>query len=205
MEAEAETGTVAEPPVDLVTRLLTRSDHRPRRPPSITTGRSASRALSAARCLRRTSSRPHRPDPGGRRRAGLAASGHDGGVLRFVLNVLWLVFGGGIILALGYGVAALLCFALVVTIPFGVASLRLASYSLWPFGRTLVPKPGAGIASGVANVLWLLLAGWWLALSHIVAGLALCVTVIGIPFGVANFKLVPAALWPLGQEIVESP
>lgn len=122
-----------------------------------------------------------------------------------MLNVLWLVFGGGIVLALGYGVAALICFALVVTIPFGVASLRLASYSLWPFGRTLVPKPGAGIAPGVANVLWVLLAGWWLALSHIVAGLALCVTVIGIPFGVANFKLVPAALWPLGQEIVESP
>lgn len=141
----------------------------------------------------------------GRRATGLAAGGHDGGVLRFVLNVLWLVSGGGIVLALGYGVAALICFALVVTIPFGVASLRVASYSLWPFGRTLVPKPGAGIASGVANLLWLLLAGWWLALSHIVAGLALCVTVIGIPFGVANFKLVPAALWPLGQEIVESP
>ncbi|GGM66056.1 hypothetical protein GCM10011608_59200 [Micromonospora sonchi] len=122
-----------------------------------------------------------------------------------MLNVLWLIFGGGLMLAIGYGIAALICFVLVVTIPFGVASLRLASYSLWPFGRTLVPKPGVGVASGVANVIWVLLAGWWLALSHIVAGVGLCLTIIGIPFGVANFKLVPAAIWPLGQQVVPAP
>lgn len=83
-------------------------------------------------------------------------------VIRFLLNLLWLVFGGGFVLALGYGVAALICFVLVVTIPFGVASLRLASYSLWPFGRTIVRKPGAGLPSGLANVLWVVLAagGW---------------------------------------------
>lgn len=130
---------------------------------------------------------------------------HPGSMIRLVLNVLWLIFGGGIVLAFGYFVAALICFVLVVTIPFGVASLRLASYSLWPFGRTLVTKPGAGVASGLANVLWVLLAGWWLALSHLVAGVSLCITIIGIPFGIANFKLVPAALWPLGQEVVELP
>ncbi|TQL35977.1 uncharacterized membrane protein YccF (DUF307 family) [Salinispora arenicola] len=135
----------------------------------------------------------------------VAAVGHPGTMIRFVLNVLWLIFGGGIVLAFGYFVAALICFVLVVTIPFGVASLRLASYSLWPFGRTLVAKPGAGVPSGLANVLWVLLAGWWLALSHLVAGISLCVTIIGIPFGIANFKLVPAALWPLGQEVVELP
>lgn len=106
-------------------------------------------------------------------------------------------------LAAGYGLAALICFALVVTIPFGVASLRLAYYSLWPFGRTLVPKPGPQIGSGLANVLWVVLAGWWLALAHIVTGVSLCLTVIGIPFGIANFKLVPAAFWPLGREVVE--
>ncbi len=128
---------------------------------------------------------------------------HASSMMRFVLNVLWLIFGGGIVLAFGYLVAALICFVLVITIPFGVASLRLASYSLWPFGRTLVTKPGAGIASGLANVLWVLLAGWWLALSHLIAGVSLCVTIIGIPFGIANFKLVPAAFWPLGQEVIE--
>ncbi|GAB7050945.1 YccF domain-containing protein [Catenuloplanes indicus] len=124
-------------------------------------------------------------------------------MIRFLLNALWLIFGSGILLAIGYGIAALICFALIVTIPFGVASLRLAVYSLWPFGRTIVPKPGAGVASGVANVLWVIVAGWWLALTHITAGIAQCVTIIGIPFGIANFKLVPAAFWPLGQEIVD--
>ncbi|MFI5841502.1 YccF domain-containing protein [Catenuloplanes sp. NPDC051500] len=124
-------------------------------------------------------------------------------MIRFVLNVLWVIFGSGFLLAIGYGFAALICFALIVTIPFGVAAWRLAIYSLWPFGRTIVPKRGAGLASGLANVLWLVLAGWWLALSHIMAGIALCLTIIGIPFGIANFKLVPAALWPLGQEVVD--
>ncbi|SBT41684.1 YccF domain-containing protein [Micromonospora auratinigra] len=126
-------------------------------------------------------------------------------MVRIILNLLWLILGGGIVLALGYAVAALICFVLIITIPFGVASLRLAGYALWPFGRTLVQKPGAGVASCAANVLWVLLAGWWLALSHIVAGVTLCLTVIGIPFGVANFKLVPAALWPLGQHVVDAP
>ena len=125
-------------------------------------------------------------------------------MIRLILNVLWLIFGGGLVLAAGYGLAALICFVLVITIPFGVASLRLAVYSLWPFGRTVVTKPGAGLASGAANVVWLIVAGWWLALSHVVAGIALCVTIIGIPFGIANFKLVPAALWPLGREVVEA-
>jgi uncharacterized membrane protein YccF (DUF307 family) len=123
--------------------------------------------------------------------------------MRFILNVLWLIFGSGILLAIGYGIAALICFVLIVTIPFGVASLRLANYSLWPFGRTLVARPGAGLGSTLGNVLWVVLAGWWLALTHIVAGIGLCLTIIGIPFGIANFKLVPAAFWPLGQEVVD--
>ena len=120
-----------------------------------------------------------------------------------ILNVFWFVFGSGLLLAIGYGVAALICFALIVTIPFGVAALRLAVYSLWPFGRTVVSRPDAGAASGIANVLWVLLAGWWLALTHLTAGIAQCLTIIGIPFGIANFKLVPVAFWPLGREIVE--
>ena len=125
-------------------------------------------------------------------------------VIRLILNVLWLIFGGGLVLALGYGIAALICFALVVTIPFGVASLRLAVYSLWPFGRTLVTKPSAGMASGAANVIWVIVAGWWLALSHIIAGIGLCLTIIGIPFGIAAFKLSVLAMVPLGTRVVEN-
>jgi uncharacterized membrane protein YccF (DUF307 family) len=123
--------------------------------------------------------------------------------MRLILNVLWFVFGSGLVLAIAYGLAALICFALIVTIPFGVASLRLAAYSLWPFGRTIVSRPEAGVATGLANVLWVVLAGWWLALAHIIAGVAQRVTIIGIPFGIANFKLVPAAFWPLGRDIVD--
>jgi uncharacterized membrane protein YccF (DUF307 family) len=134
--------------------------------------------------------------------SGLARPRHAE-LVRFILNVLWFIFGSGFVLAVGYGIAALICFALIVTIPFGVAALRLAHYSLWPFGRTVVSRPGAGVGSGLANILWVVLAGWWLALTHLVAGIALCVTIIGIPFGVANFKLVPVAFWPLGRQIVE--
>jgi uncharacterized membrane protein YccF (DUF307 family) len=125
-------------------------------------------------------------------------------VLRLILNILWFIFFGWT-LGLAYGIAALICFILIVTIPFGVASLRLAVYAIWPFGRTIESRPGVHIASGIANILWLVLAGWWIALIHILAGIAQCVTIIGIPFGIANFKLVPAALWPLGREIVTLP
>jgi uncharacterized membrane protein YccF (DUF307 family) len=123
--------------------------------------------------------------------------------VRFLLNVLWFVFGGGLLLAIGYGIAALICFVLIVTIPFGIAAGRLAIYSLWPFGRSVVSDPDAGVASGLANILWVILFGWWIALGHLAAGIALCVTIIGIPFGIANFKLVPVAFWPLGRKIVD--
>ena len=135
-------------------------------------------------------------------RHALARTGHAGKV-RLILNVLWFIFGSGFLLAIGYGVAALICFALIVTIPFGIASLRLAAYAIWPFGRTVVSRPDAGVASGIANVIWVIVAGWWLALTHLATGVAQCLTIIGIPFGIANFKLVPVAFWPLGREIVD--
>ena len=122
--------------------------------------------------------------------------------MRFILNVLWLIFGG-LFLALGYAVAGLICFVLVVTIPFGVAAFRMANYTLWPFGRTVVPKPTAGVASLIGNVLWFIVAGWWLALGHIATAIAQFVTIIGIPLAVANIKLVPVSLFPLGHEIVD--
>ncbi|QSB16611.1 YccF domain-containing protein [Natronosporangium hydrolyticum] len=123
-------------------------------------------------------------------------------MIRLILNVLWLVFGSGIIFAIGYAIAGLICFLLVVTIPFGVAAFRLANYSLWPFGRTLVTDAGAGVPSGLANVLWVVLIGWWLALAHIVTAVLQFITIIGIPFGIANLKLVPVAFWPLGRRVV---
>jgi uncharacterized membrane protein YccF (DUF307 family) len=124
--------------------------------------------------------------------------------MRFVLNVFWLVFGG-LLLALGYAVAGIICFILVVTIPFGIASFRMANYALWPFGRELVRRPSAGVASTVGNVIWLIVAGWWLALGHITTAVAQFVTIIGIPLGLANIKLVPVSLFPLGHEIRDIP
>lgn len=122
--------------------------------------------------------------------------------MRLILNVVWLVLAG-FWLAVGYAIAGLICCVLIITIPWGIASFRIANYALWPFGRTVVDKPGAGAGSLLGNIIWIIFAGWWLALSHIVTGVALCVTIIGIPLGIANFKLVPVSLVPLGKQIVE--
>jgi uncharacterized membrane protein YccF (DUF307 family) len=105
-------------------------------------------------------------------------------------------------LALGYLVAALVCFLLIITIPFGFASLRIASYALWPFGRTIVEKPGARTGALVGNVIWVLLFGLWLAIGHLVTAVAMAMTIIGIPLALANLKLIPVSLVPLGKEIV---
>ncbi|GGP74793.1 YccF domain-containing protein [Streptomyces abikoensis] len=121
--------------------------------------------------------------------------------MKFILNVIWLVLCG-FWMALGYVVAGLICCVLIVTIPFGIASLRIAGYALWPFGRTTVERRDAGAGSLVGNVIWFVFAGWWLALGHIVTGIAMCCTIIGIPLGIANFKLIPISLMPLGREIV---
>jgi len=123
--------------------------------------------------------------------------------MRFLLNVIWLIFGG-LLLALGYALISLVMFVLIITIPFGFASLRIAGFCLWPFGRTIVQKPTAGAASAIGNVLWILLAGWWLALGHLITGVVQCVTIIGIPLGLANFKLIPISLTPLGRDIVST-
>ncbi|WP_045875284.1 YccF domain-containing protein [Pseudofrankia sp. DC12] len=122
--------------------------------------------------------------------------------MRLLLNLIWLVLCG-LWMAIGYAVAALVCFVLIVTIPFGFASLRIANYALWPFGRTVVDDPSAGAPSLIGNVLWFIVAGWWLAIGHLVTGVLLCLTVIGIPLGLANFKLIPVSLLPLGKKIVE--
>ncbi|MFI1797688.1 YccF domain-containing protein [Streptomyces sp. NPDC020379] len=121
--------------------------------------------------------------------------------MRFILNVIWLVLCG-LWMAIGYVVAGLICCVLIITIPFGIASFRIAGFALWPFGRTTVERSDAGAGSLIGNVIWFVFAGWWLALGHIFTGIALCLTIIGIPLGIANFKLIPISLMPLGREIV---
>jgi uncharacterized membrane protein YccF (DUF307 family) len=121
--------------------------------------------------------------------------------MRLIGNVLWFVLAG-LWLAIGYLFAALVMFILIITIPFALQAVKLAVFALWPFGRTVVKRPDAGAPSLIGNVLWLLLAGWWLALGHLITGILLCVTIIGIPLGLGNFKLIPISLWPFGREIV---
>src|SRR5213592_1330288 len=123
--------------------------------------------------------------------------------MRLILNVIWLVLAG-VWIAIAYTLAALICFILIITIPFGIASLRIAVFALWPFGKTVVRRSDAGVASGIGNVIWFLLCGWWLAIGHLVTGLLLCLTIIGIPLGLANFKLIPVSLLPIGREIVDA-
>jgi uncharacterized membrane protein YccF (DUF307 family) len=122
--------------------------------------------------------------------------------VRVLLNIIWLIFGG-LWLALGYAIAALIMFILIITIPFGIAAGRMALFCLWPFGRTLVRRADHGVASTIGNVIWFVLAGWWLALGHLVTGVLMCLTIIGIPLGLANFKLIPVSLTPLGRDIVD--
>jgi uncharacterized membrane protein YccF (DUF307 family) len=121
--------------------------------------------------------------------------------MRLILNIIWFVLAG-LWLAIGYAFAALVMFILIITIPFGLQALKLAGYALWPFGRSVVKREDAGAPSLIGNVIWVILAGWWLALGHLVTGILLAITIIGIPLALANFKLIPISLWPFGREIV---
>ncbi|MCO6009608.1 YccF domain-containing protein [Actinoallomurus purpureus] len=123
--------------------------------------------------------------------------------MRTILNIIWLIFAG-LWLALGYFLAGIVCCILIITIPFGIAAFRIALYALWPFGKTVVRRNDAGVMSAIGNVIWFFVAGLWLAIGHVVTGIALCVTIIGIPLGLANFKLIPVSLLPLGREIVST-
>ena len=122
-------------------------------------------------------------------------------MLRMILNVIWLIFCG-LWMAVAYVLAGLVAFILIITIPFGIASFRIAAYVLWPFGRTIDRHPHAGVASVIGNVLWIVLFGWWLALGHLVSAVAMAITIIGIPLALADLKLIPVSLVPLGKDIV---
>ncbi|NJC23463.1 uncharacterized membrane protein YccF (DUF307 family) [Arthrobacter pigmenti] len=121
-----------------------------------------------------------------------------------LLNIIWLIFGG-IWLAIGYFVAGIVCCLLIVTIPFGIASFRIGAYALWPFGRSVVDRGGRTyFFSTVGNVIWVIVAGIWIAIGHVLTSIPMFLSIIGIPLGIANIKLIPVSLMPLGKEIVPS-
>ncbi len=123
--------------------------------------------------------------------------------MRAILNIIWLVLGG-FWLALGYFVAGIIACIFIITIPFGVASFRMAGYALWPFGRAVIAKPGAGLGSALGNAIWFVIAGVWLAIGHVTTALAQAVTIIGIPLAIANLKMIPVTCFPFGKEIVDA-
>lgn len=117
-------------------------------------------------------------------------------------NVLWLVLAGWW-LALAYVVAGIIDIILIITIPAGIQSFKLAGFVLWPFGRAVVDIPGRSpTVSLLLNVIWIVTGGIWLAIAHVVAGLVLMITIIGIPFGIASMKMAGLALAPFGKQVV---
>jgi uncharacterized membrane protein YccF (DUF307 family) len=121
--------------------------------------------------------------------------------MRAVLNVIWLVLCGWW-MAIAYVIAGLVCFILIITIPFGIAAFRIAGYTLWPFGRTITARRDAGVGALIGNIIWIVLFGWELAIGHLVAGVVMCITIIGIPLGLASFKIIPITLVPLGVQVI---
>ncbi len=121
--------------------------------------------------------------------------------MSLVLNVLWLIFAG-LATALSYALAGVVACVLIITIPFGIACFRLAGYAVWPFGRTVVDRPDAGVMSTLGNVVWFVFVGWWLTLGQVLYAVTLMLTIIGIPFGIAVLKLAGLSINPLGKEIV---
>ena len=124
--------------------------------------------------------------------------------MRTLGNILWLILGG-LPMAIAYAVAGLVMFVLIITIPFGIQAFKMAGFALWPFGRVMVEIPGkGGCLNTIGNVIWIVLAGFWLAIGHLLSALLLAVTIIGIPFAVANVKLAGAALVPFGRTIMSA-
>ena len=118
--------------------------------------------------------------------------------MRLLGNILWLILGG-LVIAFGWLVIGLVLCITVIGIPLGLQAFKMASLTLTPFGKTVVY--GGGVGSTLVNILWVVLVGWWMAVSYLFAGVANCITIIGIPFGIQSFKMAKLALWPFGAEI----
>lgn len=122
--------------------------------------------------------------------------------MKLLGNVIWLVFGG-IIISIEYLVSSLLLIATIIGIPFGLQTLKLAVLALWPFGSEIRMKPGnPGCLSTIMNVIWFIIGGIWICLTHVIFGILFAITIIGIPFALQHFKLASLALTPFGREIV---
>lgn len=124
--------------------------------------------------------------------------------MRFILNILWAIFGG-FILALEYVLAGLVCCLTIVGIPFGMQCFKLAGLALFPFGKSFDDGGRRGVGSALFNVLWFLFAGIWICITHLTAALALAVTLIGIPFALQHLKFAVLALFPFGVRVRELP
>jgi uncharacterized membrane protein YccF (DUF307 family) len=123
--------------------------------------------------------------------------------VKTIANVLWFVLCG-LWMAIAYAIAGIIACILIITIPVGIAAFRIAGYVIWPFGRTVVRSPAAGGGSAIANIIWIVLFGWWLALGQLITGVLLCITIIGIPVGIVALKLIPLAFAPFGKLIVDT-
>jgi uncharacterized membrane protein YccF (DUF307 family) len=126
--------------------------------------------------------------------------------LNLILNILWIVFGG-LWMAVGWVIAGLIMIVTIIGIPWARAALTIALYTLLPFGHTVVDREtgvGSGFLGFVGNLIWLVLAGWWLALLHVLTALLLAITIIGLPFAWAHLKLAGVSLWPIGKDVVSA-
>lgn len=125
-------------------------------------------------------------------------------------NIIWFVFGG-LIMGLAWWLAGILCFISIIGIPWGKACFVIGQFTFWPFGKEAVSRKqksgkddiGTGALGLIGNVFWLIFMGIWLAIGHIIAGILCCITIIGIPFGIQHFKLVPISLMPIGMTVVD--
>lgn len=126
--------------------------------------------------------------------------------MAFLLNILWFVFGGGFFAGILWLLTGGILMLTVVGIPFGVAAFRIAGFAAFPYGKELVDARAMGeervVGTTLANILWVVLVGIWLAVSHVLAGISLCLTIIGIPFGFAHFRLAGVCFAPLGKRAV---
>ena len=124
-------------------------------------------------------------------------------ILQFVLNIIWLLTAG-LALFVAYVLAGVVACIFIVTIPFGLASFRIAGFVIWPFGREVVTTKSPTGLSTIGNVVWFIVAGLWLAIGHVLTAVAQAVTIIGLPLAWANLKLIPVTCFPFGKEILDA-